>query len=378
MVNFVRIILTVMTKSRLALNPYTLAELKNQIALKLGFPITGKSDCKKLSEILMEEGYGSISETTLYRLFVNYNGITPYKHTLNVLSSYIGLEVWEDFIDTLESNNFSNKIILNNRNQNSDSLLFHCIFHETYKPLQDYFESIQNKEYNFKVNVALEVFDSLLKIKKPELFFAEFTRNKFVKEFVLEDGFDPSFRITNYDYAYKLYTNEIKNNDSLESLQDFVFSQSVLFRHYFISKKLPEALEIGEKIFVSESINSNDLESIYIFPNIRFKAYKIWFLEMTGKSQFIVEDYANEILDYFKTIYCTMDAIERKIVFHTLAEVFCYSSLSIDFHWQLKLIFKEEFSKIPKNIFEKHLYNSLSYLEANGLLLNRPNKLASL
>lgn len=361
-----------MIKSKLALNTYTLSELKSQVALKLSFPISGKSDCKKLSEILLEEGYGSISETTLYRLFVNYNCNNPYKHTLNILVNYIGFDVWQDFIDAIESNSYSNRIIISNKNQNNDTLLYHCIVNETYKPLQDYFESIQNKEYSFKVNVALEVYDSLIKIRKPELFFKEFTKNKFVKEFVLEDGFDPAFRITNYDFAYKLYIDEIKNNDSLESLQDFVFSQSVLFRYYFLSKNLQEALVIGKKIFVTTDINLDDLESIFIFPHIRFKAYRLWFLELTQKSQFIIEDYAYEILDYCKAIYKDLDAIGKKIVFHTLAEVFCQSSLSIDFHWQLKLIFKEEFSNLPQNIFEKPLHNSLPYFSANGLLLYRP------
>lgn len=361
-----------MINSRYALNTYTLSELKNQVALKLCFSISGKCDCAKLSEILREEGYGSISETTLYRLFVNYNGITPYKNTLNVLAQYIGYTSWEDFIDIVESNSYSGRIILSNRNQDEDSLLFHCIANDTYKPLHNYFESIQGRAYSFKVNVALDVYDSLLKIEKPELFFSEFKQNKFVKEFVLEDAFDPAFRITNYDYAYKLYSNEINNIDSIESMQDFVFSQSVLFRYYFISKKLPDALQIGKKIFETSSINFEDLEKIFIFPKIRFKAYKLWFLEITEKSRHAIDDYANEILEYCKYISFNQDSNYKKIVFHTVAEVFCLSSLSLDYHSKLKNIFVEEFSKLPKNIFEKPLQHSLPYFSANGLLLYRP------
>ena len=365
-------ILTVMTKSRFALNSFTLSELKNQLALKLFFPIQGKSDCVKLSEILSAGGYGSISETTLYRLFVNNNGILPYQNTLNILSRYIGYSSWKEFVETVESNSYSGKIIVNNRNQISNSLLFHCIENESYSPLQDYFESIQEREYSYKVNVALEVFDSLLQMKKPELFFSKFSKNKFVKEFVLEDGFDPAFRIKNYDYAYKLYSNEIKTKDSIESLQDFVFSQSVLFRYYFISNKLQEALLLGDKLFNKSSINSEDLKNIFIFPNIRFKAYKIWFFEITKKSKIIIEDYANEILDYCRLISLKNDSISNNIVFHTVAETFCYSSLDIEYHQELKNIFKNEFSKIPKNIFDKPLNQALPYFPANGLLLLRP------
>ena len=63
-----------MTKARYNLNTFTLTELKSQIAIKLCFPISGKSDCEKFSEILLNEGYGSVSTTTLYRLFLNYDG----------------------------------------------------------------------------------------------------------------------------------------------------------------------------------------------------------------------------------------------------------------------------------------------------------------
>ena len=78
-----------MPTPRYSLNTFIISELKSQIAIKLCFPISGKPDCDKLSEILIKEGYGSVSSTTLYRLFVNHNGIEPYKHTLNILVNYI-------------------------------------------------------------------------------------------------------------------------------------------------------------------------------------------------------------------------------------------------------------------------------------------------
>jgi hypothetical protein len=84
------------------LNLYTLSELKRQIALKLRFPIIGKPDCFKLSEVLLNEGYGSVSVSTLYRLFINYKGTIPYRHTLDILAHYTGYLCWADFIDNLE------------------------------------------------------------------------------------------------------------------------------------------------------------------------------------------------------------------------------------------------------------------------------------
>ena len=99
-----------MSKTRFALNTYTLLELKSQLALKLFFVVSNKSDCQKLSEILLKEGFGSISVTTLYRLFINYNGAVPYKNTLTVLARFIGYDSWENFIDTVESNSYNDGI----------------------------------------------------------------------------------------------------------------------------------------------------------------------------------------------------------------------------------------------------------------------------
>ena len=112
-----------MTKSRYALNSFTLLELKSQIEVKLCFPISGKPDCAKLSEILLVEGYGGVSETTLYRLFVNYSGIVPYKNTLDILVNYIGYPTWEHFLEAIENTSPDNLTIINKQVINEKGLL---------------------------------------------------------------------------------------------------------------------------------------------------------------------------------------------------------------------------------------------------------------
>jgi hypothetical protein len=64
--------------------------------------------------------------------------------------------------------------------------------------------------------------------------------------------------------------------------------------------------------------------------------------------------------------------MEQKILFHTLAEAFIYSSLPETFHWDLKQIYKEEFKRFPESLFSKHLKYSLPYFNENGLLHYRP------
>jgi len=359
-----------MTKSKNTLNSFTLSELKSQIAAKLRFPIIGKPDCSLLSDILFKEGFGSISDTTLYRLFVNFNGIIPYQNTLNVLVNYIGYSCWSDFVSKIEVKNYNHTT--NKQNKASNSLIFHCIENGETKPLITFFESIEDMEHKFKVKVALDIYDSLLEVKKPELFLTSFYSNKFVKKYVLEDLFDPAFRIKNYDYVYKLYGNEFNKNNTLSAIQDYVFSQSVLFRNYFLIGNHEEAFAIGTKLYSQTTITDADLDSIFIFPNIRFRAYKIWYYLMIGKPKNSIEEYVLELLEYCKNKYNAHDSIGKGIIFHSIAEVFSYSNDYIKYHSILKNIFKEEFLAFPNYFFEKPLKKLLPYFEANGLIHYRP------
>jgi hypothetical protein len=363
-----------MTKSRYNLNTFTLSELKSQLAIKLCFPISSKPNCKKLSEVLLLEGYGSISETTLYRLFVNYSGIIPYKNTLDVLVQYIGYSTWENFLEAIENTNPENLNIINKQAINENGLLYHCIALEADKPLQAYFESLSSKSYEHQFSVGLDVFDSLQQVKNPKRFFTTFIKNDFVKQYVLEYLFDPAFRIKDSDYAYSLYTNHLKPSFTLLDLQDFVFSQSVLFRNYYLKGALKKAKAVGKKIYNSNPFENNEIESLFIYPKIRFKAYKIWFLELTGSDKISIEDYVIELLDYARMTYPLLDALAKKAVFQAIAEVFCHSNVTIKYHLLLKEIFKNEYALLPEKLFEKSIKNALPYFEANGLLHFRPLK----
>ena len=186
------------------------------------------------------------------------------------------------------------------------------------------------------------------------------------------DSFQLIFNNKNYDYAYKLYCKDATIDNSLDAIQDYVFSQSVLFRHYFLNGNHEEAFTIGTKIYTQTTITDSDLDAIYIFPNIRFRAYKIWYYQLLGKPKNSIEHYVIELLDYCKNNYNSLDSYGRKILFHCIAEVFCFSNISSKYHLQLKNIFEEEYFAIPNYLFEKPLKKSLPYFEPNGLVHYRP------
>jgi hypothetical protein len=350
------------------LSSFGILELKSQIEVKLCFRITSKPDCKKLSEILLLAGFGSVSETTLYRLFVNYSGIVPYKNTLNILVAYIGFSSWEDFSEATINESQNNLKIINKQSINENGLLYQCIALEADKPLQAYFESLSDKSYDHQFRVGLDVFDSLQQVKNQKRFFTTFIKNNFVKQYVLEYLFDPAFRIKDSDYAYSLYANNLKPSFTLHDLQDFVFSQSVLFRYYYLQGDQDKAMAVGKKIYFSTPFENNEIEALFVYPKIRFKAYKIWFLELTGSNKIIIEDYVVELLDSIRNSYFSLDALAKKAIFQAVAEVFCYSNVAIKYHLLLKEIFKNEYALLPEKLFEKSIKNALPYFEANGLL----------
>ena len=276
-------------------NSFSLLELKSQLEVKLCFPINSKPDCRKLSEVLLEEGYGSVSETTMYRLFVNYSGIIPYKNTLEILVKYLRFSSWENFFEAVENSSPDNQTIINKQDINKMGLLYQCIALESDKPLHAYFESLCDKGYEHQFRVGLDVFDSLQQVKNPKRFFSTFIKNDFVKQYVLEYLFDPAFRIKDLDYAYSLYPNNLKPNFTVDDLQDYVFSQSILFRYYYLKGELNKAMSIGKKIYGSNPFENDIIEALFIYPKIRYKAYKIWFLEMNGSTKDNMEDYVIEL-----------------------------------------------------------------------------------
>ena len=363
-----------MRNHNFTLHSFSLLELKSQIQVKLCFPLNSKPDCKKLSDVLLLEGYGSISETTIYRLFVNYSGIVPYKNTLNILVNYIGYPTWEKFREATENVSPENITIINKQAINENGLLYQCIALEADKPLQAYFESLSDKSYEYQFRAGLDVFDSLQQVKNPKRFFTTFIKNDFVKHYVLEYLFDPAFRIKDSDYAYSLYPNDLKPSFTQADLQDFVFSQCVLFRYYYLQGALNKAIAVGKKMYVSNPIEHNEIEALFIYPRIRFKAYKIWFLELTSIDKTGIEDYVMELLAYAKNSYSTLDTLSKKAVFQAIAEVFCHVNIDYQYHLLLKEIFKNEYALLPENLYEKSIKNALPYFEANGLLHFRPLK----
>jgi hypothetical protein len=352
---------------------YIIDKIKAALARKIGYVITTKLDCKKLSEIILSEGIGYISESTLYRLLLQSTDKNYYKSTLDIISVFLGFNNSKDLIDSL--NNIKYHTIFNGINlipTSKKNLLYYNIEGNNFHTLHHFFDSLDDCSIDIKGVTAISLFDALIHSTNSTAFFEKFARNKYVRNFLLEQLHDPHFRINNYDYAYKLYLKGLNIHTDINELQDYIFGSSVLFRSYYLKKNYKAASETGKKLYEPipslEEYNNN----LHIFPFIRYSAYKLWYLNLVDEDSIKQFDYANYLIDLCECLQPNLNSIEQRIVFHTMAEVMLNSSLPHIFHKKLKYIFKDNFKTIPDSIFSKHIKYSLPYFEVNGLLYHRP------
>jgi hypothetical protein len=352
---------------------FALDKLKFALLEKIGYKISTKPDCAKLSDLIIESGYGHISESTLYRLFFQFEKHKPYKSTLDILCQFMGYKDSIEFVEKLAESrqqlHFSGIITTPNK---SKGLLFYCIEHTTKNPLIDFLKEAHELDHQFKTDVSVAIFDGLLKSTQQDWFFKEFAQEKYIREYFFERGHDSKFRIKNYDQAYLKYLESVRKDKDINHFQDYLFGNSVLFRYYFISKKTAEALERAKFLYQEKLNVAAHQKDLFIFPFIRYTAYKIWYLELTNAKQTEHEGYALYLIELCEQLKDRLGKMEQKIVFHTVAEAFVYSSLPESFHWELKKVFKDAFQSLPGIIYTKPLKYSLPYFNENGLLHFRP------
>ncbi len=362
-----------MPTRKIQFDPFATDRLRKALSDKIGYVITNKPDCAKLSDILVQEGFSYLSESTIYRMFFQPDRHSPYKNTLDVLCRFVGFRDSPDFLESLQPER--EMLHLNGINTlggPSNSLFYYCIETRSAKPLADFFEHLQDAPVAFKESIGISLFDSLLKNTRPEWFFRSFAGQPFVREFFMELGHDPKFRIRHYDRAYAHYLEGVDAASDLKQFRDFVFGHCVLFRHHFLQKRPEKALAIGSALYGG----STDVEALrggaYIFPYIRFKAYWLWYLQLTGATANELAEYALFLLDLCGKLRPELSRTERKILFHTMAETLLHASLPDSWHDALKTLFRDEYRLLPEAVFSKHLQYSLPYFDMNGLLSHRP------
>ena len=146
----------------------------------------------------------------------------------------------------------------------------------------------------------------------------------------------------------------------------------MLFRHYFLSGNTPGAKKTGKRIFEMMEIDSRELNSIFIFPQIRFLSYKLLYLEISGAPLSKQCDHIHMLIDFCRTRTRSMSNEAARIVLYTVGETFSHSEQGSKFLDELNDIFRKVLHYLPDSLFSGNLSALLNHIEPNGLLMHRP------
>jgi hypothetical protein len=321
---------------------------------KSGIYITTKNDCKLISQLIADEKVGFLSESTLYRFFLyNEHANKPYKNTFNVLAKFCGYPDWNTFLKYYDSNYlFNEPKFLNN---SIDTVIKGFVSNENFKPLIEVFETLENENYKTKEFFGVKTFLNFQKTSLFPKFIKEFGHHHFVREILIESLFDPYHRMNGYAESIEHYMNATDKNSNYY-IRDLIFTQAVLFRHYYLTSN-PKAIEFGKKLYEDSSWESS-INQLHIFPQTRFMAYKFWYLKLKNNSKLQQKTYSDYFKNWIKNEIEKKDTIhELNIIYHTTKEVLLDLKMN-ELNSEIKLLFEAKISSRYNHTLEfDKLYN---------------------
>jgi hypothetical protein len=345
-------------------------ELFKKLCIKVGFPIRTKLDCKKVSELIEQAGLPGVSESTIYRLFLlkQYTN-QPYLHTLNIFAKFCGFNDWADFEDIqAETEDFVNGFgKFQTKSNQFKSLIAICIHSDELKPLEKYTEQFEDTTAeHFKEKFAEEIFQAVLTNKNNETFFKSFYHFSVIREYFFEILADPTFSIPGYEAGIKYYLKDLNHETSTKDLQDLVFGNCLLFRHYYLSKQLAKAKEIGCFLFAELNLSPDQLAAIHIFPVARYLACRLMYLELLQHIQ-KAHDFFDTICEDISSKMSRLTIEEQRILFYSLGEALVMSTLFTPVHHhQLKELFAHLFQFLPNRVLDQNLDKIVPYFNKNS------------
>ena len=359
-----------MPKPNFILTDYQKNELYKKICIKIGFAIRTKSDCRKVSELIVQAGLPVVSESTIYRLFLlKHYANQPYLHTLNIFAQFCGFNDWSDF-ETLQ--NETEDFIFgfgkfHTKSSNFKSLIAICVHSDELKPLEYYTEQFEDTSLtHLKEKFAEEIFQAVLTNKNNELFFKRFYHFSVIREYFFEILADPTFSIPGYEEGIKYYLQDLSYETSIKDLQDLVFGKCLLFRHYFVSKQIEKANELGCFLFSELNLTFQQLEAIHVFPMARYLACKLMYLELQQKSQ-QAYDFFDLICAEIRNKITILTIEEQRILFYSIGEALVLSAVfSVFQQQQLKDLFSHLFQSLPSRVQDQNLAKIVPYFNKNS------------
>lgn len=348
---------------------YLINSLKFKIESKLGYQLLSKFDCKKMSQLIMLETNKTVSESTIYRLFLlKSNSNVPFVHTLDIFAEFLDFSNWfqlENELKDLTTSQYLYGALPIEKNY--QSLLAFSIYAGNLKPIYNFLEQFpQDLSFDKKIILGGQLFHALRTNSGSNLdFFKQLHSLPIVREAFFELWVDPDFKINNYEEGLFYYLENIKSIDSPKNMQDTLFGNALLLRFYFITSNKAKVLEIGKRIYIDRDFSDKNLEELYIFPKIRYYSYRLLFHYVLRGFD---STYWEWLYDYSKKILNNLNSIiEQRIVIHTLLD-----TLQINLELQ-KVVFMElsiaypfVFYFIPPHASHLTINEKLRYMEVDA------------
>ena len=357
-----------MPQPKYKISLFLLNNLKFKLETKLSYQILTKFDCKKLSQLIFLETNKSVSESTIYRIFLlNANTNVPYIHTLDIFAEFLGFTHWFDLEKELyDLSDFQSLYGAFSDEKNYQSLLTFSIHAGNLKPIYNFLEQFpQELSFEKKILLGRQLFYSLKTNPSPNLpFFKQFNSLPIVREGFYEYFADPDFTIQHYDKGLLCYLETIKPHESNKSLQDFIFANSLLLRYYFLKRNKSKVLELGKLIYADFSLTDNELQDLYIYPKIRYLAYQLLYLFMQrGFNQ----TYWEWLLDFAIKQMEAAQLYEKRMILHTLLDVLQINpTMQEEQMKEFSQQFKEVFALFPSNYNKLSIAERVNYLNPNA------------
>jgi hypothetical protein len=296
------------------------ALLRGSLEAMLHIPLQGKAACRKVSDRLKVQGGYAPSGTTLYHLLVAPIGNRkPYMETLHALARLLGSADWHSF-RSKGAGLRSDPALRLDQLFALPALLETCIRKGSYDVLDDFLDQWLDRIDHVAIfDLGLALYTVLYKdpaLERP--FYARYSSHPVVRRGLFELMADPDFQLAHADEGLQHYLSASKPMDDVQGLNDRLFARSMLFRHHVL-KGDARAAEEGRRLY-SRMVGLDQLNSIHLFPAIRYLTYAIWYdvlqrrtTRRKRRESLVIEWAAERLLQ-------DRSELERNIIFHTLVE----------------------------------------------------------
>ncbi len=357
-----------MPQPKYKISDFLLSCLKFELESKLSFRIFTKLDCKKASQLIQSSCDQTISESTLYRLFLwKENKNYPYLHTLDIISQFVGYKDWfalEKHFNEIKE--FKQLYGVFPDQQQYKSLLNINIHYGGLKPLYHFLEQFPSDlSFNKKMILGEDVYASLKSNPNGNVeFYKQFHSLPIIREGFFELLADPSFSIPDYEIGLGYYLKNIKPHQSIKSMQDYIFANSLLLRYYFLKGKKDSVIKLGKELYLELILSDRDLKEVYTFPKMRYFAYRLFYDEaISGFNQ----NYFEWLMDFVHKEITKANDIEKRIIIHTICDTLSiYPDLQEETYNKFSIRYLDLFSKLPDYISKLPMKDRLRFIDPNG------------